>query len=453
MRKIIMSLVPRDASEKGSRTLRYRWLIFAVLLAAYFLVYFHRVAPAVVAEDIVDAVGGSMALVASVYFYAYLLMQLPSGALVDRLGPHKITFTFLALAAVGTFIVSFADTFAMVLLGKVMIACGMAFVYIPLTKILAVWFRRKDFATLNGSVIAVGNVAAIAAGAPFAFLISSFGWREVFLVLGIITLILAFLCLLIVRNRPSDIGSEDILTLYPEDRQASETSEKVPFFDGLRAVIASGRAFWMPGLSYFFVYGSIMVFQGLWAAKYFDNVYDFIYAGAWMVTMIGAGKVISAAMAGTIAKKVGSKRIVMLMGNIGYLAIWAIIWSFAGGIDSFWFWMSVNFLFGLFSGFMVLSFAQAKEWFPTSISGTVIAMVNIMIFSGAAVWQTVSGFVIYDSKNATLGQFSTVWLIMMVLVIAACICSYLSIDNNTGDVKKVIRAQPDKDMSQEHPGR
>jgi len=428
------------------RTLRYRWWIFGVLLAAYFLVYLHRVIDASVALPIVTDIGigaseaaTSMALLASVYLYAYLLMQIPSGLMTDRIGPRKITFAFLLLAALGTFLTSFGQSFAVIIIGKILIACGMAVIYIPLTKVLAVWFRKKDFATLNGSIIAVGNVGAIAAGAPIAWVIGSLGWRDTFFALGVITLILALLCLLVVRNRPSEIGAGEILDIYPEDRQEHETYDKVPLKSGLVTTARSGRAFWMPATAYLLIYGTIMVYQGLWVKVYFEGVYAFASA-ALLISIIGVGKIISAAAAGTVAKIAGSKRIVMLTANIGYLGIWGIIWLMAGDINMFWFWMGINFMFGLFSGFMVLAFAQAKEWFPISISGTVIAMVNVMIFSGGAVFTTLSGFVISDITS--LPDFKMLWGIMFFAAAGACVMAYLSRDNNTGSVKEITDPKP-----------
>jgi len=431
--------MPRNDALKGNKVLRYRWYIFAVLLAAYFLVYLHRVVDSSVAKPIVEGVGvadvtGSMVILASVYLYAYLAMQIPSGLMTDRIGPRKITCAFLMLAALGTFLTSYADSFAMVVMGKILIACGMAVVYIPLTKILAVWFRKKDFATLNGSIIAVGNVGAIAAGAPIAFLVDSMGWRDLFFLIGVITMILALLCLIIVRNRPSEIGEKEILDMYPEDRQMHETYDKVPLKSGMVTVVKSGRAFWMPATSYLLVYGTIMAFQGLWVIYYFKDIYGFANA-AFLMSMIGVGKIISAAMAGTVAKKVGSKRTVMFSACLGYLTVWGVIWLLAGEMHVFSFWLCINFMFGFFSGFMVLAFAQAKEWFPVSISGTVISMVNVMIFSGGAVFTAVTGLIL--SNDRFLSEYRILWGLMFFAVVLACILLYLSKDNDTGSVRPV----------------
>jgi hypothetical protein len=53
--------------------------------------------------------------------------------------------------------------------------------------------------------------------------------------------------------------------------------------------------------------------------------------------------------------------------------------------------MAINFAFGFFGGFLVVSFAQIKELFPIAIAGTSTAALNIFPFSGGAILQQVSG--------------------------------------------------------------
>ena len=62
------------SEEKLKKALRYRWLIFGILAFSYILVYFHRLCPAVVAEDMrrdLATGGGLLGLLGSAYFYPY----------------------------------------------------------------------------------------------------------------------------------------------------------------------------------------------------------------------------------------------------------------------------------------------------------------------------------------------------------------------------------------------
>ena len=86
------------------KLLRYRWLIFIILLVGYLLVNFHRVSSAVVAPELTEAFhvsGAILGVLASAYFYPYALMQLPSGLLSDSLGPRKAVTLFTLIAAAG----------------------------------------------------------------------------------------------------------------------------------------------------------------------------------------------------------------------------------------------------------------------------------------------------------------------------------------------------------------
>src|SRR5512136_1739841 len=167
--------VIRMALEKSEvkKVLSYRWAVFGVLALAYFFVYFHRVSTAVVSADLQTTFGvgaASIALLSSAYFYAYTVMQLPSGILTDSLGPRKTVSIFMLVAAVGAILTGIASTFELVIVGRLLIGTGLAMVYIPLMKILAAWYRKNEFASLSGILLAVGNIGALSAAGPLALI-------------------------------------------------------------------------------------------------------------------------------------------------------------------------------------------------------------------------------------------------------------------------------------------
>lgn len=329
-----------EAADRMRLLYKYRWAMFAILATTYFFVYFHRMSVNALGTDMVaDVGGGSKEYLSSVYFWTYAFMQIPSGILSDRLGPRKASSVFLAIAAIGSFITMFGESFLALAVGKVLIAAGMAVVYIPLMKIVSVWFEKRDFPQLNGIVIAVGNVGALAASAPLVYLAEAVGWRDVFLILGAITVALSLLCFAFVRDHPRRIGIPGIEEIRAaetgvEDRDRSDG--RVPVMAGLRTVFGSGRVFWTMGMAYFLIYGTIMVFQGTTSIMYFrSHVYGFALA-AWFVTMIGVGKILSTVLIGRLVSRgvVRSKKKVMAFGTFAYMLVWLFIWFFAGGLDN-----------------------------------------------------------------------------------------------------------------------
>lgn len=424
------------ASDALSALRRYRWAIFAVLTVGYFFVYFHRISVSVVGQDIVADVGGSIGFLSSVYYWTYTAMQIPSGVMADRFGARAASTIFLLIASIGSLVTCVGTEFWMIVLGKVMIAAGMAVVYVPLMKLVSVWFPKSDFAVLSGVVIAVGNVGAIAATGPLELMAQALGWREVFLVLGVITLVLAVLCATVVRNHPKDRGlpSVEAVELSEHGTAVVESSAaRIPVMKGLRIVLSGGRKFWTCALAYFLVYGSIMTFQGTWAVTYFNNVYDFVLSASWMVTALGVGKILSTLAIGGMTSRgiIRSKRKAMIYGTSVFTVLWAIIFVFAGDIDSYWFWFAVSFAFGFFGGFMTLSFTQVKEWYPIAISGTAVSGTNIFLFLGASVCTTISGAIIGTAY--TLDNFTVLWGLMLLFSAVAVVLLVLSVEKRPED--------------------
>ena len=424
------------ASDALTALRRYRWAIFAVLTVGYFFVYFHRISVSVVGQDIVADVGGSIGFLSSVYYWTYTAMQIPSGVMADRFGARAASTVFLLIASIGSLVTCVGTEFWMIVLGKVMIAAGMAVVYVPLMKLVSVWFPKSDFAVLSGVVIAVGNVGAIAATGPLELMAQALGWREVFLVLGVITLVLAVLCATVIRNHPKDRGlpSVEAVELSEHGTAVVESSAaRIPVMKGLRIVLSGGRKFWTCALAYFLVYGSIMTFQGTWAVTYFNNVYDFVLSASWMVTALGVGKILSTLAIGGMTSRgiIRSKRKAMIYGTSVFTVLWAVIFVFAGDIDNYWFWFAVSFAFGFFGGFMTLSFTQVKEWYPIAISGTAVSGTNIFLFLGASVCTTISGAIIGTAY--TLDNFTVLWGLMLLFSAVAVVLLVLSVEKRPED--------------------
>ncbi len=419
-------------SEPTLRRLwRHRWAIFTVLAIGYFFVYFHRMSVSIVGQDMVAEVGGTIGILSSAYFWTYTVMQIPCGLITDRFGPRAASTSFLLLASVGSLLTFAGDQFWMMVLGKIMIAAGMAVVYVPLMKLVSVWFPKGDFAVLSGIVIAVGNVGAIAASGPLSMLAEALGWREVFLVLGVITLVLAVACVTVIRDHPSHRGLPSVEDLSGE--RGDPSGARVPVLRGLRIVASGGRRFWPCALAYFLVYGSIMVFQGTWAVTYFDSVYGFALSAAWMVTALGVGKILTTVVVGALTSRgiITSKRSAMVWGTAAFTAVWAVIFVFAGDIDSYWFWFAVSFLFGFFGGFMTLSFSQIREWYPIAVAGTSVSAANVFLFLGASIFTTFSGWIVGTSY--TLDNFSLVWGVMTATSVLAVALLLLSKEKGPND--------------------
>lgn len=431
--------------EKKRKMLSYRWAIFIVLAIAYFFVYFHRTTGGAISETMQDFYGvgaASVALLASAYLYAYTLMQIPSGILTDRMGPRKAATIFVFLIAVGSILSAASattDNFDLMIVGKFIIGIGAAVVYIPIMKILAVWFRKNEFASMSGVLLLVGNVGGIAAATPMVIMMDSMGIQNTYIVLAIITAVIALLCWFVVRNHPQEKDYPSIESIVSEETGepiTESTSATMGTVEALKATFTSGRRFWPLAIWFFMIYGTIMLWQASQAGAYYQNVFSFSSGDAGlMVTMVGVGMVFGCPIAGRLSDRVlKSRKKVIIIGTVIYTVVWAVIWLTAGmdAFDSFALQAAINFLFGFFGGFFVVSYAQIKELFPIAMAGTSTAALNLFPFAGGAILITIAGIVVADK---TLAEFQTLWLMAFVLMIIGCICAFLSMEKS--DVEKL----------------
>ena len=114
------------------------------------------------------------------------------------------------------------------------------------------------------------------------------------------------------------------------------------------------------------------------------------------------------------------------------LCLWGVIWATAGKghMDGIAIQGVINFLFGFFGGFFVVAYAQIKELYPIAMAGTSTAALNLFPFAGGAILITIAGFMISDK---TLAEFQNVWLMAFLMMVAACVCAFLSVEKGSDE--------------------
>lgn len=161
---------------------RYRWLIWLILAATYVFVTFHRMSAAVVKDDLQKAFGiGAVqfAVIGSMYFYAYFIMQIPSGILADKIGPKKTVFIFSLIAAVGSIFFGLAPSLNIAYISRFFVGIGVSVVFVCLVKIQSRWFYSRNFALMIGFSGLAANLGAIIAQTPLVIAVNNFSWRNI----------------------------------------------------------------------------------------------------------------------------------------------------------------------------------------------------------------------------------------------------------------------------------
>ena len=404
-------------SDLLSKALRYRWLIFWVLASSYVLVYFHRLCPAVVAVDMMrdlQAGGALLGLLSSAYFYPYALMQLPAGLLSDSWGPRRTITLFFAVAFVGSLVLGLAPSLLWAIVGRTLVGLGVSMLFVPTMKTLAEWFRIREFATMTAILMAMGGIGTLTATTPLAQLSTWIGWRLSFVVVGVITLLLAILVWLFVRDRPADLG-------WPSPSGPSGPGlQGVGLLEGMKRVITSPR-FWPVAIWFFFDCAVFFSFGGLWGGPYLMQVYGLTKAQAGQIlSMLAIGMIAGSPMLSFLSNRVfQGRKPVLVLSSFVLLCLTALLAFYTDELSLLGLYLICLGL-GIFSSaIVVIGFTTTKELFPIQISGTSTGLVNVFPFAGGAVFQPLLGHFL-ESHGRVEGAFTIAGYKEAFLILFVC---------------------------------
>jgi len=390
----------------------------------YFFVYFHRVSTSVIASDLLDAFhtnATALGFMSSMYFYLYAVEQPLVGHLADRINPLKVISFWSLLAAAGCFIFGMAPNIGWASVGRALIGFGVGGVYVPAIKAISLWFKTKEFSTMIGLLMSVGNFGAVIATTPLAWAADSWGWRATFFLIGAITLGLAGIVWLFTRNgaslrepvSPETPGSSGI----PPDSRAKASR------------ILGSRQFWTISIIFFGTYGTLVTLQGLWATPFLMTVFGIERIFASKLNMlIPAGVIIGAPLLGWIADRFSLNK-----GNtlIAILSAYTLSW-----IGIIFFYSELG-IVGLSLNMMVMGVATGgfistlwgivREITPAEMMGLTSGILNPAPFLGVAAFQVLTGAILdRTERTGDLYALSGFKIAFSACLIGIVICLVLS---------------------------
>jgi MFS family permease len=394
--------------------------IFPLLSTLFCFSMFYRVTTAVIAPDLVRAFNldaERLGMLGSAFFYTFALFQIPMGVLLDRIGPRRVISFFVLVGASGAFVFASAGSFYTAFAGRALLGIGMASVLMGSLKVFVTRYSPKKFAMLSGTIISIGTLGTILATSPLAYLNSTIGWRATLIYCGIITVALAVLIFLVLKEKDNGERTEALL--------ASSPQQNIGVIRSAQLVLGT-LSFWQIGSLAFFRYGTFVALQGVWFGPYLINIKRFtpLIAGN-ILMMLSLGTAIGSSVAGYVNDRVFRSTKSVLMIGMSFYALCLVSLTGVWRIDGVFAFSAVFMLLGFFSGFGMLAYTHIKELFPLSMSGTVTAGVNFFIMIGGAVFMQAIGIIIssYGDTNQVYssGAYHVAFLICLMGMIASLI--------------------------------
>jgi MFS family permease len=146
-----------------------------------------------------------MGYLLSAFLWAYAFAQLPTGAMVDRIGPRILLTMGLSLWSVAQLIGGLVQSFGQFFGARILLGIGEAPQFPTGARVVRDWFNQRDRGLATGIFNCASSLGTAIAVPLLTFLMLSFGWRAMFVIMGIAGLVVAAIWCVLYRN-PQEIA-------------------------------------------------------------------------------------------------------------------------------------------------------------------------------------------------------------------------------------------------------
>ncbi len=172
----------------SSRPTRTRFVILTLLFLSVVINYLDRANLSIAGPALAKELGIHsirMGLVFSAFGWSYVLCQIPGGWLVDRIHPRKLYALLIALWSVASALLGLASSVAVLFALRLAIGALEAPSYPINNRVVTTWFPERERATAIG-VYTSGQFIGLALLTPaLVYLQVHFGWRSIFISVGL----------------------------------------------------------------------------------------------------------------------------------------------------------------------------------------------------------------------------------------------------------------------------
>ena len=223
-----MSLAATAPARISSATRRRQWISVGLLIAAGVVNYVDRSTLAIANHTIAGEMHLSatqMGALLSAFAWSYALCQLPVGAITDRVGPHIMLSVGMTLWSIAQILSGFVAGFGQFIGARIGLGIGESPMFTAGARACVNWFSVKERGTPLGLFNAASSLGPALAPPLLTAMMLAFGWRIMFVAMGIAGLAVALAWWLYYRD-PEKLGvpREDLAAIRAGDLETDATA-------------------------------------------------------------------------------------------------------------------------------------------------------------------------------------------------------------------------------------
>ncbi|MDP3372431.1 MAG: MFS transporter [Candidatus Paracaedibacteraceae bacterium] len=370
------------AVDKTTNRKSNGYAIWSAVALFFFYQYILRVSPSVMVNELrfdFSLTAEQFSYFGAFYLYAYSLLQIPVGLMVDKYGVKRVVLMSITLCVLSTILASVTHHLYMAYLSRILMGAGSACAFMCTLKIVVDYIPKSKNGIWMGATLTLGVAGALIAGKPLSLAMDMFGWRHALLLTTIIgASIFVFSAFILPREKIAQPvaglnASSDILK-------------------GIREILSTRMvliyAFLAVGL-----YTPLSVMADLWGVAYIMSKFGLDRSHAAEVSMmLYIGLCIGSLVLPYLAEKYDALNQTIRICIFGILSSLCAI-LFLPNLGAFE--ISILFLLlGLFCGAEMLCFTGVVRCAPAGKTGVTLGITNTANMLGGAFAQQIIGFLL-----------------------------------------------------------
>lgn len=338
------------------------------------------------------------------------LFYIATGRLNDRFGPRVVMSGCGLLLGVGYLLMSqISDIWHLYLFYGVIIAIGMSGGFVPLSSTVARWFVKRKGVMIGIAVAGIG-VGTMIMPPVASWLISNYGWRTSYAVMGLTVLVIAISAAQFLRRDPAQMR----LLPYGQSEVQEESSNLEVGGLSLQEAMYT-RQFWLLCVAYF-SFGVFLQAIMVHIVPHATELGISPIAAANIFAAIGGLGIVGRIVMGSASDRIGSRPaliicFVLLTAALAWLLVARELWV----LHLF----AIVFGFG-YGGMSALMPPTVVELFGLRSHGVVLGVITFITTAGGAIGSLMAGSV-FDIT----GSYRVAFLICAALSIIGIILSAL----------------------------
>ncbi len=358
-------------------------VLLVMLVATTSLSQFFRASTNVIAPELIRDLSLTPEMLGfanACFFLALLAIQVPVGLLFDRMGARITVGGLAALAIVGTLLHAIVTSGQGLATARFLLGLGHGGSFMASVFLVSRWYPRQRWTTVLSWVWAGSMLGIAAAGTPLALAAEMFGWRNAFLGLAVLSLVVGVLFVLLVADSPPGATAaprepEHVLTALA----GYLTILKLP---GLGRILALQTV----------AYAVLTTVLGLWAGVYLHDVHGLsgVARGNVLIAM-AVGQMVGLLVFGPLDRLFDTRKWVAVLGaslTLGVLTTLAVFPNLPTPL-------AIALLIALttVSAYGPVVVSHARIHYPEALAGRGATTANMAQLLGCAAMPIVTGLI------------------------------------------------------------